>query len=195
MIDSRQHAESTTLHTTLPRSSSSWQHHVCAHGVSSLCCGELFISEPVTCHPTISYISAVLPLHAHAHRTRHGFHNIPGVEVSASPIPVYVRKTWKALRLGNQLFPRVIFQFFLRRSQMTDSRQHLRRAQRYNPAAQQQQQATPCMCAWRFLDMLRQGVCVGACYLSPHHSTYFCCAAAACAFPKHVHRSRHFGRK
>ena len=33
--------------------------------MSSLCCGELFVSEPAICHPTISHISAVLPLRAH----------------------------------------------------------------------------------------------------------------------------------
>ena len=48
--------------TTLPRSSSGRWHHLCALGVSSLCCGELLVSEPVKiCHPTI-HVSAVLPL-------------------------------------------------------------------------------------------------------------------------------------
>ena len=58
---SRQHAESTT--TSLPHSSSdsSRQNHVCAHGVSSLCCGEFFVSEPTICHPSIPHILAVLP--------------------------------------------------------------------------------------------------------------------------------------
>ena len=50
--------------TTLPHSSSGSQHHLCARGVSSLCCGELLVSEPVICHPTISHVSAVLPLWA-----------------------------------------------------------------------------------------------------------------------------------
>ena len=48
--------------TTLPHSSSGRQHHLCAHGVSSLCCGELLVSEPVICHPTIPHVSVVLPL-------------------------------------------------------------------------------------------------------------------------------------
>ena len=62
MTDSRQHAESTTPHTTLPHSSSSRQHHVCVRSVSSLCCGELLVSEPVIYHRTIARVSAVLPL-------------------------------------------------------------------------------------------------------------------------------------
>ena len=34
-----------------------------AHSVSSLCFGEMLVSEPViTCHPTIPHVSAVLPL-------------------------------------------------------------------------------------------------------------------------------------
>ena len=54
--------------TTLPHSRSSGQHHVCVHGVSSLCCGGLFVSESVICHPTIPHIYAVLSLRAHVHR-------------------------------------------------------------------------------------------------------------------------------
>ena len=37
------------------------------YGVSSLCWGELFVSVPAICHPTIPHVSAVLPLRAHAH--------------------------------------------------------------------------------------------------------------------------------
>ena len=36
--------------TTLSHSSSGRQHHLCARAVSSLCCGELLVSEPVICH-------------------------------------------------------------------------------------------------------------------------------------------------
>ena len=54
--------------TTLPHSGSSRRHHVRVHGVSSLCCHELFVSEPAVCHPTIPHISVVLLLRAHAHR-------------------------------------------------------------------------------------------------------------------------------
>ena len=39
------------------------------------------------------------------------------------------------------------------------------------------------MCAWRVLAMLRRVACVGACHLSPHHTTRFCSAAAGCACP------------
>ena len=42
--------------------SSGRQHHLCARGASSLCCGELLVSEPVICHPTIPHVSAALPL-------------------------------------------------------------------------------------------------------------------------------------
>ena len=48
-----------------------------------------------------------------------------------------------------------------------------------------------CMCAqWRVLAMMQRVVRVGACHLSPHHITYFCCAACACpsiapCFPQH----------
>ena len=70
--DRRQHTESTTLNTTPPHSSSgSRQHHICAHDGSSLCCSELFVSEPVVCHRTIPHISAVLPLRTHVHRSSH----------------------------------------------------------------------------------------------------------------------------
>ena len=48
--------------TTLPHSSSGRQHHLCARGVSSLCCGELLVSEPVIFHPIIPHVSAVLLL-------------------------------------------------------------------------------------------------------------------------------------
>ena len=48
--------------TTLPHSSSGRQHHLCARDMSSLCCGELLVSEPVICHPNIPHVSAVLPL-------------------------------------------------------------------------------------------------------------------------------------
>ena len=49
--------------TTLPHSSSGRQYHLCARGESSLCCGELLVSERVViCHPTIPHVSAVLPL-------------------------------------------------------------------------------------------------------------------------------------
>ena len=43
------------------------QYYVCAHGVSSLRCGEFFVSEPAICHPTPPHVSAVLPLRAHLH--------------------------------------------------------------------------------------------------------------------------------
>ena len=36
---------------------------------------------------------------------------------------------------------------------------------------------------WRVLAMLRRFVCAGAHHFSPHHTTYFCCAAASCACP------------
>ena len=56
---------------------------------------------------------------------------------------------------------------------------NLRKAQRYNPAPQQQRQVTPFLCAWRVLAMLRRVACVGACHnLSTHHNAHFCCAAA-----------------
>ena len=45
--------------TTLPHSSSGRQHHICARGVSSLCCSKLLVSEPVICRPTPPHVSAV----------------------------------------------------------------------------------------------------------------------------------------
>ena len=37
-------------------------HRVRARGESSLCCGELLLSELVICHSTLPHISAMLPL-------------------------------------------------------------------------------------------------------------------------------------
>ena len=45
-------------------------HHVRARGVSSLGCGELLLSEPVICHPTIPHISVLLPLRERADWSR-----------------------------------------------------------------------------------------------------------------------------
>ena len=45
--------------TTLPHSSSGRIHHVHARGESSLCCGDLLLSEPVIYHSTIPHLSAV----------------------------------------------------------------------------------------------------------------------------------------
>ena len=48
--------------TALPHSSSREIHHVRARGESSLCCGELLLSELVICHSTLPHIPAMLPL-------------------------------------------------------------------------------------------------------------------------------------
>ena len=67
IADDRQQTTCGPAAQHLPHSSSSRQHHVCAHGVSSLSCGELFMSEPAICHPTIPHLRAVLPLPVHVH--------------------------------------------------------------------------------------------------------------------------------
>ena len=61
--DSRQDVESSTLQPCCTAAVVGDTIYLCALGVSSLCCGELLVSEPVIiCHPTIPHVSAVLPL-------------------------------------------------------------------------------------------------------------------------------------
>ena len=77
--------------TTLPHSSNSRQHHVCAHGVSSLCRSELFVSGPAICHPTIPHFSAVLPLRAHVHSSSMSIaHSTLGGNIGNFVIVIYI---------------------------------------------------------------------------------------------------------
>ena len=88
------------------------------------------------------------------------------------------------VRFGQADFPRVISGVFF--AKIAHDGPQITCGERdaiCNPAARQQQLATSCMCSWCVLAMLRRVVCVGACHLSPHHTTYFCCAAAACGCP------------
>ena len=136
--------------TTLPHSSSRIP-HVRAHGVFSLCWGELLLSEPVICHPTIPHISAVLPLRRRADWSRNFGRKY--------------RDLWNSYLDTNQSLhfspQRQFFRVhhFLRRmfADVTDDNtpNKMREARRrvYDPAAQQQQQqqAGPCARALSFL--------------------------------------------
>ena len=109
MTDGRQHAESTTLHTTLHHSSSNWQHHVCM-------CAQRRVLAMLrrVVYRSLSFVT--LPCHIILLCCRclrscpsiaPWFPQHPRVGVSASPIPVFIRKIWRG-----KIFPRVIFQFF-----------------------------------------------------------------------------------
>ena len=95
------------------------------------------------------------------------------------------------------------------RSQRTDSRQHAESTTLQpcrTAAAVQATQfyknifrtsavslATPFMCAWRVLAMLRRVACVGACHnLSPHHTSYrtflLCCRSGCACLSMRKHR-------
>ena len=55
--------------TTLPHSSSGSQHHLCARGVSSLCCGEFLVSESLSfVTPPYHTFLPCCPLDARVHR-------------------------------------------------------------------------------------------------------------------------------
>ena len=131
--------------TTLPHSSSR-MHHVRARGGSSLSCGELLLSEPVICQPTIPHLSTELLLRGCAHSSRNFARKY--------------RDLWNCNLDTNQCLhfspQRQFFHAhqFLRRflAYVTDDKtpNKMREARRrvYGRAAQQQQQqAGPCACA------------------------------------------------
>ena len=114
MTDSRQHAESTNA-TTLPHRR---QHHLCARGVSSLCCGELLVSKPVICPSTIPHVSSVLPLWVRVSIDRCGnignFKNSNNLDTN-QPILAHSRPQREAL------FNESLFFFFV--AKIADDRQ------------------------------------------------------------------------
>ena len=100
--------------TTLSHSSSGRQHHLFALGVSSLCCGELLVSEPVIIrHPSILSTRFCCSTHTYT-----GIYKNSNNLDTNQPILIH-------LRPQRQFFNEHFSVCFLRRSQTTDSsRQH-----------------------------------------------------------------------